>query len=228
MRWTILCLLSCLLVVPVFGQEAPDPKAPTVENLKTPTDWHIRLDKPNDEVVIGDDDEADIFFVAMVPGWHITTGPRAIFWHPGLSAEGSYRIESTIHLFDPGERREAYGILFGGSDLDGEAVAYDYFVLRNSLEGAGEFLIKRRRGAETEVIREWTPHDAIVTFGPDDEGSVKNTLAIEAGEEGVRFSVNGTEVATVQRSEVSTDGYVGLRVNHRLNLHVSDVVVTTD
>ena len=223
MRSTVLVLLGYLLVASAIAQTTPpDPKKPVVENLKTPTDWHVRLDKPNAEVVVGDDDQADIFFVAMVPGWHITTGPRAIFWHPGLSAEGSYRIESTIFLFDPGERREAFGILYGGSDLDGEEIAYDYFVLRNS----GEYLIKRRRGAETEVIRDWTAHEAIVTYGPDSEDSVKNVLAVEAGGERVRFLVNGVEVASVPRGEVATDGYVGLRVNHHLNLHVSDVKVT--
>lgn len=235
MHWTISCTLSLLLAVsavasPAFSQGAPappDPEAPRGEDLTTPADWRIRLDKPDSEVVVGDDDSADIFFVSMVPGWHITTGPRAIFWHPGLAAEGTWRAESTIFFFDPGERNEAYGIFFGGQDLEGDAIAYDYFVLRNGAAGSGgQYLIKRRRGTETEVIHDWTAHEAIATFGPESEDSVKNVLAVEVGEESVRFSVNGTQVATVPRAEVSTDGHVGLRINHHVNVHVSDVSVT--
>ncbi len=118
----------------------PDPENPVGENLQVPPDWSVRLDDPRAEAVIGADAEtADIFFVSMTPGWHVTTGPRAIFHHPGSSATGDYFAESKIHLFDPGERREAFGLFFGGRDLDGAARAYEYFVIRNS----GEFLIKR-------------------------------------------------------------------------------------
>ena len=227
MRWTIGCALMLLLAGAVAAQEAvtpPDPRNPVGENLATPSDWRVRLDAPDPDVVVGDDQEtADIWFVNMTPGWHVTTGPRAIFWHPGFAAAGAWRAEATIHLFDPGERDEAFGIFFGGRDLESDGIAYDYFVLRNS----GELLIKRRRGSETEVIRDWTPHEAIATFGPESESSVENVLAVEVREESVTFSVNGAVVATLPRAELATDGHVGLRLNHHLNVHVSDLSVSS-
>jgi hypothetical protein len=168
-----------------------------------------------------DADHEDIYFVAMTPGWHITTGPRAIFWHPGSTARGDFRAAAKIHLFEPGERNEAYGLFFGGGGLDGDTPAYDYFVLRNS----GEFLIKRRRGEATEVIRDWAPHEAIVRHTPETEGTAINTLAIVALGNEVSFEVNGVTVAELTRADVTTDGLLGLRVNHHLNLHVATLSV---
>jgi hypothetical protein len=200
----------------------PDPENPVGENLQVPPDWHVRLDAPDPAVTIGADAAtADIRFVAMTPGWHITTGPRAIFWHPGSTTAGDFRAEAQIHLFPPGEHNEAYGLFFGGSGLDGDAPTYDYFVLRRS----GEFLIKRRRGDATEVIRDWTPHDAIVPYSAETEGTATNTLAIVALGSRVSFEVNGVTVAELSRDDVATEGLLGLRVNHHLNLHVSTLSV---
>ncbi len=212
-----------LLFLPFAAMAQPDPATPDGENLMVPESWQVRLDRPNPDVVIGADGEsADIFFVNMTPGWHITTGPAAIFYHPELRARGSYTMETTIHLFDPGERREAYGVFMGGRNLDGDEITYDYFLLRNT----GEFLIKRRSGAETPIIQDWTASDAVNTFGPDTESSVENHLQVDVREETVTFSVNGTEVASVPRDQVMTNGIVGLRINHALNVHVSDLKVT--
>ena len=195
---------------------------PDGDNLAVPSSWVIRLDRPNPDAVIGADAEtADIFFVNMTPGWHVTTGPAGIFYHPASTAEGTYRAEALIHLFDPNGRNEAFGLFLGGQDLDGDAIAYDYFLLRNS----GEFLVKRRAGTETETLHAWTAHDAIETFGDDAAGPVANRLAVEVGAETVAFFVNGQEVATLPRADVHTDGVVGLRINHALNLHVEDFKV---
>lgn len=201
---------------------APDPENPTSENNAVPADWSVRLDKADANVVIGDDSEsADIFFVNMVPGWHITTGPAAIFHHDGSTASGDYTAEAIIHLFNPGERREGFGLIIGGEDLDGENQAYDYFLIRNS----GEFLIKRRRGEETENIQPWTASDHIVRYTDPEVSSVKNVLSVEVAGESVMFKINGETVAQYAKDAIKTDGKVGIRVNHALNLHVSDLSV---
>lgn len=216
-------LAATVLFLPLAVMAQVDPATPDGENLKTPESWKVRLDRPNPEVVIGSDaDSVDIWFVNMTPGWHITTGPAGIFYHPDAMAEGNYTLEASIHLFDPGERLEAYGVFMGGQNLEGDDISYDYFLLRNS----GETLIKRRTGAETSIIQDWTASDAVGTFGPETDGSVKNDLLVNVGSETVTFSVNGTEVASAARDEVMTDGVVGLRINHALNVHVSNLKVT--
>ena len=222
-----------LLVVPAAAQEeataaqsAPDPAVPQGENMAVPEGWHFRLDRPNSETrLVADDDAAghdNIFFVNMTPGWHITTGPAAIFYHPGLNAEGTYRAQADVHLFDPGDRNEAFGLFIGGANLDGDDQSYLYFLIRKS----GEFLIKRRHGAETSVVHEWTSNPAIVPYAPGAEGAVLNVLAIEAGAEDLTFFVNDEEVASMPREDLPANGLVGLRINHALNVHVSDLKVT--
>ncbi len=113
-RGALLCLALAFVVLPLFAQDAqpPDPQNPDGENLKTPPSWKVQLDKPKDGVVIGDDKEtADIYFVNMTPGWHVTTGPAAICYHPASTAEGAYRAETTIHLVDPKGRNNDFGFV---------------------------------------------------------------------------------------------------------------------
>lgn len=201
----------------------PSPDHPDEVNDQVPADWSVRLDRPDSEVVIGADPEsAGIYFVNMSPGWHVTTGPAAIFYHEGNRGSESYRIKSTIHLFDPGDRREGYGLFMGGNNLDGENQAYDYFLLRNS----GEYLIKRRTGSETSTIIDWTPHESIVKYENTEEASIANTLEVDVTEDMVTFLINGQEVEQVPATDVATEGLVGLRINHALNVHVSEISVT--
>ena len=184
-----------------------------------PAGWHVRLDRPDR----GSAD--DVMFTEMSPGWHITTGPAVLLHHPDSTATGSYRLDADIFLFDPGERREGYGVFFGGSDLEGAAQQYTYFLLRRD----GKFLIKTRHGDETAVVRDWTEHAAIRGWDtrPEGEATVRNALAVQVGAADVAFLVNGTEVARVPRSELpATDGVFGLRVNHGVNLHVTSVSAT--
>lgn len=199
--------------------QQPDPQNPVPKNMAVPSEWEVRLDNPDEDVIIGSDpDSADIYFVNMKPGWHITTGPRAIFWHPASSAEGTYRAHTKIHLFDPKGRNEAFGLFFGGENLKDENQTYTYFLLRNS----GEYLIKKRIGNETKLVKDWTKTDAMVQFTDATETSVANSLSVEVGDEEVSFFVNGEKVETLSKDLVDIEGYVGLRVNHRLDLHIED------
>ena len=203
---------------------APDPAKPQGENMKVPVGWMYRLDKPSESVKLvseGDSTHSNIFFVNMTPGWHITTGPAAILYHPALKGEGNYRAETTIHLFPTGKRNEAYGIFVGGNALDADDQSYLYFVLRNS----GEYLIKRRDGASTSIVKEWTASPAVIR-NTADEGSIKNVLAVEVRGNTVDYFVNGEKVASTPREDWPAEGVVGLRINHHLNVHVSDLKVS--
>ena len=84
-------------------------------------------------------------------------------------------------------------------------------------------MIKRRAGADTPTVIDWTDHAAIKKA--DRSGKMSNTLAIEVAKDTVRFLVNGTEVTAVDAVKVDTAGTPGLRVNHNLNLHVEGFAV---
>jgi hypothetical protein len=224
-------VLALFVVAPCRAQVAvetdwlthrPDPAVPQGENLAIPEGWQWRLDRADAEAHLVSGTEpvkTDVRFVNMTPGWHITTGPAVILYHPALSAQGSYRAEAKFHLFPPGERNESFGLFVGGSDLDGEDQSYLYFLIRKT----AEFLVKRRDGDSTSVVHEWTAHPAIVPYTSDTEGTATNILAVEAAADSMIFFVNDQKVAAVPRASLPADGLVGLRVNHALNVHVSDL-----
>ncbi|MEM8488501.1 MAG: hypothetical protein AAF564_23340 [Bacteroidota bacterium] len=208
----------------VVENAPPDPYNPKDGNLVVPTDWLVRLDQPDDAVVIGANaDSSDIYFVNMSPGWHVTTGPAGIFYHPNSTATGNYKAQLDVYLFNPGERTEAFGLFFGGADLNGETQTYDYFLIRNS----GEYLIKRRSGDETSTLAAWTTNPAIKRYTDPEESSVLNKLAVQAEDNEVVFLINDIEVTRLPRADVHTEGVVGMRVNHALNLHISDLKVAS-
>ncbi len=189
--------------------------APSLAAQEWPEGWESRLDRPGDA--------SGVAFVTMDPGWHVTTGPATILYHADNTASGDYTVSAEIFMFDPEGRREAFGVFVGGSDLQGDNQAYTYFLIRDG----GQFLVKRRHGAETSDVVGWTANDAIHSFADRDEGeaSVLNALAIRVAGDMVHFMVNGTEVATAPAADMALNGIVGLRVNHRLNLHVSSLEI---
>ena len=194
-----------LVLLPVLGQAQE-------QDLERPEGWQVRFDNPN-----ASEDQLEMF-VSMPPGWHVTSGPRAVYWGPDMEASGEYRLEMEVFLFDPQGRREAFGIFFGGREMMGEEIEYSYFLIRDG----GEFIVKRREGTETPTVLPWTGHEGIVAYADRGDGATaKNVLAVEVGGETVRFFVNGAEVASLPRAEVAADGIFGFRINHGLNVHVS-------
>lgn len=181
-----------------------------------PADFRVRFDRPMPDSLFQ--------FQTMSPGWHITTTrPAGIVWRPAQSATGNWRLDATIHLFPRAGHAEGVGVFFGGADLDGPDQSYTYFLIRKD----GQFLIKRREGAATRDIVPWTAHAAIVQQ-PRTEGgeSARNDLAVEVTATEVQFFVNGQRVHTMPRAGLTTDGLVGLRVNHNLNVHIGRLDVT--
>ncbi|MEX0837338.1 MAG: hypothetical protein WD101_03340 [Gemmatimonadota bacterium] len=198
-------VLAAVLAAPVSAQD-----------FQRPDDWRVRFDQPD-----ASEDQLEMF-VSMPPGWHVTSGPAAIYWDPDNEASGSYRIEMEVFLFDPGERREAFGVFIGGRDLDGPEQAYAYFLIRNG----GQFIVKERAGAEAPTIEPWTSHDAILSYADrGDDTSVLNVLTVEVDGGTLRFLVNDQEVWSGPRTGLPVDGMYGFRVNHGLNLHISRLEV---
>lgn len=193
------------------------PARVSAQDQAPPEGWKIRTDRP-------DQDASELYFVEMPPGFHVTSGPAAIYWHPDQTAAGSYRVEMEVFLFDPEGRREAFGLFMGGSDLEGPGQRYTYFLIRDG----GEFLVKTREGEETGTVRNWTAHPAVLGYADREEGDVttRNVLTADVGDEEVVFSINGDEVARVPREGLALDGVVGIRVNHRLNLHIARLEIS--
>ena len=210
-------LLTALAAAPVAAQEGAERgqaagSAATAEGV--PDGWMMRLDR------LGAGPAA-VDFRTMEPGWHVTTGGAgaAIFWQPAMTASGAFDLRARMHLMKPAEHPEAFGLFVGGEDLGAADQSYLYFLVRQT----GEYLIKRRQGDETETVVGWTRHPAspvATTDGTTDSGSTAYDLEVDVREEQVVFTVNGTTVETLPAADLQTDGTAGVRINHRLDIHV--------
>jgi hypothetical protein len=178
-----------------------------------PAGWQGRVDRASQDL-------AEVRLMAMGEALHVVTGPHVILWHPDHEARGEYVASATFSQRRAPERLEGFGLLVGGTRLDAADQDYLYFLIRHD----GRYMIRHRAGDEVHTLAEWTESPAVrrATAG---EGA-DNSLAIEARADGIVFSVNGITVQTLDRHPMlNTDGIVGLRVGHHLDLHVRDLAV---
>ena len=164
---------------------------------------------------------SQVALASMGAGWHATTATSTILYRETDQASGAYEVSAKLHLFPEGPGHlEAFGLFLGGKDLQGAGERYTYFLIR----GDGTFKVRRRAGASaTDLTRDWAPNSAIVKGKKD--GSVANVLTVAVGKDKVSFKVNGTEVYSAPAASVDTDGFVGLRINHNLSIHIENLTV---
>ena len=96
--------------------------------------------------------------------------------------------------------------------------------MRRRGKGSGEtsrYLVKRRIGEITETIVDWTPHASVVSVVAEGDEPV-NTVSVQVAGGEARFIVNGTLLHSMPASEARPYGVAGLRVNHRLDMLVTD------
>jgi len=210
---TTLSLLA-LAAAPLAAQGANDPTH-KVAGGALPAGWMGRTDKPTDKLT-------DAKFVAMGSGFHATTGPAAIYWNPKNVTGGPFTASTTVTQTKAPAHPEAYGIFFMGSKLDTPAQGYAYFLVR----GDGKYMVNHRAGAEVHKIIPWTDSPAVNKA--DANGKATNKLTVDASKaDSVRLLVNDKQVAALPMSHLGkTDGLVGLRVNHNLDVHIGDLTIT--
>ena len=204
------CVLGALSTNPTVSAAQ---SRPSTAPAKVPPGWVARPDAGGSS--------AEVQLAEMKPGFHITTGPATIVFDSTMRASGNWRLEATLNLFNPGARAEGFGVIFGGRGLSSSSPTYAYALVRRD----GKALLKVREGATTRTVRDWAANAAIPQWTSAAGASVKYPLVIEARANRVTMSVGGTQVMDAPRSELPTDGIVGLRVNHALNVHVDKVSV---
>lgn len=207
-RGALPVLLTILFATPLLAQEKAAPAPPSL-----PAGWEMRLDK-------ADGDPAKLSFAAMGDGLHATTGPAAIIWRSTDNLSGEYTVSATFTQTKAPRHPEAYGIFIGGENLDSEKQEYGYLIVR----GDGKYAIKHRAGAEVHTVTDWTDLPAMKKA--DEAGKATNTVAFDVSGGFVKALVNGEEVKRWETSYWKGDGIAGLRVNHQLDVHISDFKIT--
>jgi hypothetical protein len=197
--------------------------AATGGQLQPPSDWKWRTDVPA-KLGAGDVVAPDAWhFVAMPPGWHVTTGPGALLYPAVGGLRGNFRLEAEIFLF-PGKTQDEYGLFIGGAGLEPASASPSYvaFVARRD----GQAAILKRTSAGLVPVVAWTVNDAVLPHPGGTSGTAKNVFRVEAGAAEIAFSANGREIAKIPRAGVDAEGLFGFRVGKDVNLHIATLDVT--
>jgi cytochrome c556 len=206
-RIAFLVVVGVLAVVPLTAQ--------------APAGWKLRAD--NSTNASDPDAKGDISFVVSGSGFHATNPRAAVFWRPEDAATGSYSLKGVFTLLEPSNHTNYYGLVFGGSNLDGPKQQYVYFLVAQD----GTWLVKRRDGdAKTDNVLPKTLSSAVKK--PDASGRSVNALEVRVTSGAIEFLINDTIVSRWAGAWrlVKTEGAYGIRVNHFLNVQIDGFTAT--
>ena len=205
-----------------------DPTMAIQGSGKLPDGWMMRFDPTRGNAPTPA--MTAISFVTMAGGYHVKSGPAAIYYNPKDMGHGQFAVTATFKQ-SKSMVHEAFGIFVGGKNLQDSAQTYLYFVIKPA---DGSMLIAHRTQfagspRPTVLVPETpaTPEAAINRDAPAD-GSATNTLLIHVAKDTVHFSINGKLVKAIAKSDLgmSIDGQAGLRINHNMDLHIDGWKVT--
>jgi hypothetical protein len=194
-------MLTLLVAVPMMAQ--------------APKGWMVRADRSTS--ASDPDGAGTIKFATAGAGFHATNPQAAVFWNPANTATGNYTLKGTFTLMKPSGHTNYYGLVFGGSDLEGAKQNYSYFLVAQD----GTWLVKRRNGdTATDNVLPKAASDAVKKPGAD--GKSTNELEVRVGADKIDYVVNGTVVGSTPKGAQApkTDGVYGVRVNHLLEVQV--------
>jgi hypothetical protein len=187
---------------------------------QSPQGWKVRADRSTSA---SDPDAAgSIHFTTEGRGFHAVNPQAAVYWKPSNTATGNYTLKGTFTLLKPSGHTNYYGLVFGGSNLDGPQQEYLYFLVAQD----GTWLVKHRAGdAATHDVARGT--NAAVKK-PDASGKSTNALEVRVAGDKIDYVVNGTVVNSTPKSGMTakTDGLYGIRVNHLLDVQIDDLAVS--
>jgi hypothetical protein len=163
---------------------------------------------------------------------HVVTGPAVAYWNPANTASGDYTVSATFRepkYMSLNDHPHPYGVFIAGNNMGTDQQTYLYcaaygngsFIVRGF--GPAPFQMNGREGAENAAV-----HKAAAKDQP-----VEQHVAMSVKGNKVSCSINGTEVASYNKSDLvtagkltSTDGVYGIRFAHNTEGLVTDLKVT--
>jgi hypothetical protein len=208
-----------LTIAAVVAVAVASPLDASAQELTTPPDWRWRLDGPAQLVTAQPVSDSTWQFVGMPPGWHVTTGPGVVLYHPAERANGRYSLSSDFVLF-PNPAESPYGLVLGGPDLSSASAPSIAVQLRRD----GAVRIVAERDGNEQVLAPWRTHAAIKPH--PGTGTVTNRLRVGVAPDSVRVFVNDSAIVAVPASGLQLDGQYGFGIGARLNMHITTLDYT--
>jgi hypothetical protein len=161
----------------------------------------------------------------------IHTGPAMLYWNPANKGTGDFTVSATFtepKYMSANDHPHPYGVFIGGNNLDKDGTTALYC----AAYGRGTFIVREFAPAVVNINGRGAANDA-VHKAPAKGEAVEQTIALSVKGSRVTCSINGTEVASYDKGEVTgagkiptTDGIVGIRVAHNVDVTVKDFKIT--
>jgi hypothetical protein len=162
---------------------------------------------------------------------HVTTGPAVTYWNPADKAEGDYTVSATFtepKYMNLNSHPHPYGIFIAGNDMGTDQQSDLYC----AAYGNGTFIV-RGFGPEPFRMNGRSEESSAVHKAAGVGQPVTQTIALSVKSGKVECAINGTVVASYDKSELvtagklkSTDGVYGIRFAHNTEGTVADLKVT--
>jgi hypothetical protein len=161
----------------------------------------------------------------------VVTGPAASFWNPANKATGDYTVSATFteaKYMNLNDHPHPYGIFIAGNDLGTDHERQLYC----EAYGDGRFIV-RGFGPDSFKMNGHGEANAAVHKAAGPGQPVEQTVALSVKGGKVECAINGTVVASYDKSQVvtagklnSTDGIYGIRFSHNTEGSVSGLKMT--
>ena len=218
-----------LLVSGASGVRAQDANRPVEGGGISVPGWVGRIDPKEmsggaklSEAKLGKDGDA----------LHVTTGPAVAYWNPENTARGNYTVKATFkeaRSMNLNTHPHPYGIFIAGNDMGTDQQSYLYC----AAYGNGTFIVRGFGPAPFQMNGRSTASTAVNRAGGPGE-PVTQEIAVSVKDNKVQCSINGTVVATYDKSALvvsgklkSTDGVYGIRFAHNTEAVVTGLSMTT-
>lgn len=162
---------------------------------------------------------------------HVTTGPAVTYWNPADKAEGDYTVSATFtepKYMNLNSHPHPYGIFIAGNDMGTDQQSDLYC----AAYGNGTFIV-RGFGPEPFRMNGRSEESSAVHKAAGVGQPVTQMIALSVKSGKVECAINGTVVASYDKSELvtagklkSTDGVYGIRFAHNTEGTVADLKVT--
>ena len=162
---------------------------------------------------------------------HVTTGPAVAYWNPDNTARGNYTVRATFkeaRYMSLNTHPHPYGIFIAGNDMGTDRQSYLYC----AAYGNGMFIVRGFGPAPFQMNGRWSASAAVNrATGPGEP--VTQQIALSVKDDRVQCAINGTVVATYDKSLLvvdgklkSTDGVYGIRFAHNTEALVTGLTMT--
>jgi hypothetical protein len=163
---------------------------------------------------------------------HVTTGPAVAYWNPENTARGDYTVKATFkeaRYMNLNTHPHPYGIFIAGNEMGTDRQSYLYC----AAYGNGTFIVRGFGPAPFQMNGQWSSNSAVNrASGPGEP--VTQEIAVSVKGNKVECAINGTVVATYDKSLLvadgklqSTDGVYGIRFAHNTEAIVTGLTMTS-